>query len=312
MSWQLQLGIDTNLLKKADPVLRDRQIRMLSILSIMLIVIGLICTISTVVFTLLIFHHWLIAIVSGLFMGLVAFNLYRLLVMTAMDASGTVLGDYMRDHEKHIYEQVDREADLRTVSEERILDMVVLAKQQLREKPVLDKLKSGQQTATILTMFLRVIMLCIMALIFAAGIEILLFKEQINAVFETLKGIYLQGGDRWMVEQVLTPPAGDQFYIIHANSLLLILDVLTEGLGYWKLLLDLLFMILFLIPLAIVFRSRELAGGEYIKEWVLSAVSISYYHHLTTNKYCQQLATRFKEEQSSVSTTQTNAFSGNL
>jgi hypothetical protein len=295
MSWQLQLGIDIDLLKKSDPVVRDRQIWMLSLLSVMLIVIGLICTASTILYVLIVFHNWPIAICAGVFIGLVAFNLYRLLVMTAMDGSGTVLGDYMSDHEKHIFEQIDHNADLSNWPEERILEFSARAKQQLREKPLMDKLKSGMNASSVLTMTIRVLMLSVMALIFATGIEIYIFKDQINSVMSHLKEAYQETGDIWMVNNILSPEEGDDFYIIQSNSLLLVLEVLSEGLGYWKLLLDILFMILFLIPLAIVFRSKEISKGEYIKEWVLSSVTISLYHYLSSRKYCQQLIASFKQ-----------------
>jgi hypothetical protein len=295
MAWQLQLGIDIDLLKKADPNERDRQIRMLSLLSIMLIVIGIISTISAVVFLVIIFHNWLIAIGGAIFIGMVAFNLYRLLVMTAMDATGTILGEYLKNHELHIFEQVSPDAHFENISDQRLLDMAANAKEQLREKPLLDRTKKGIDFSTILTMMFRVMMLSVLALIFATGLEILIFKDQINQVLEQMKTLYHQTGDTWMVEQMLTPLPDDEFYLIHTNSLLLVLDVLNEGMGYWKLVMDLIFLILFLIPLAIVFRSKELAKGVYIKEWALSSITISYYHHLITQKYCSIIKTRIAE-----------------
>lgn len=295
MPWQLQLGIDIDLLKKSEPEVRDRQIRMLSILSIMLIVIGLICAFSTLVYVLIIFHNWLIAISASIFIGLVAFNLYRLLIMTAMDASGTVLGEYMENHEKHYYEHLDYDTDLTEWSDERILELSATAKQHLREKALLNRLKSGMKSASVLTMTLRVLMLTVLALIFANGIEIFIFKDQINNTLQGLKQAYQQAGDLWMVKEVLTPAENDEFYVIESNSLLLVLEVLFGGMGNWKIILDLLFMILFLIPLAIVFRSKEISRGEYIKEWVLSSLTISFYHFLLTKKYCQITNASFKK-----------------
>jgi hypothetical protein len=295
MAWQLQLGIDIDLLKKADPVVRDKQIRMLSTLSLMLIVIGLICTFSTMIYVLILFHNWFIAIGAGLFMGLVAFNLYRLLVMTALDAGGTELGVYMSDHEKHIFEHIERETELTEWPEERILELSARAKQQLREKPLTNWAKSGMSASSILTMVVRVLILGVMALIFANGMEIFMFKGQINAVLEQLRTGYAQVGDTWMVTEVLTPKPDDQFYVVKANSLLLVFRVLAEGLDNWKIILDLFFIVLFFIPLSIVFRSNEIIRGEYVKEWVLSSVTISFYHYLTTEKYRQQLTKSFKK-----------------
>lgn len=289
MAWQLQLGIDIDLLKKTDAAVRDRQIRILSILSIMLILIGLLCTFSTIIYVLIIFHNWFIAIGSGFFMGLVSFNLYRLLVMTAMDGSGTVLGEYMSDHEKHILEHIDHDTDISGLSDTAILEKSAVAKQQLREKPLEEKIRSSTDVSVVLTMALRVVILSILALIFAGGIEIFIFKDPINTVLSQMKAIYASAGDTWMVEQVLTPAPDDEFYIIQSNSLLMVLEVLDRGLGAWKAVIDLLFLILFLIPLAIVFRSKEVYRGEYMKEFVLSSVTISFYHYMGTRKYCQKL-----------------------
>ena len=296
MAWQLQLGIDIDLLKKSDRQVADKQVRMLSVLSLMLIVIGLICAFSTIVYVLIIFHNWFVAIGAGIFMGMVAFNLYRLLVMTAMDAGGTVMGEYMSNHEKHIFEHIDAEADLRGWPEERILEHCARAKQHLREQPLTSWAKKGMNFSSILTMFFRAIMLGVMALIFANGMEIFMFKNQINAALEQLAPDFQAAGDTWTVSQVLTPAPGDEFYVVNANSLLLVFEVVSKGLGHWKIVLDMFFIILFFIPLSIVFRSNEIMRGEYVKEWVLSCLTISFYHHLTTQKYCQQLMASFKEK----------------
>lgn len=58
--------------------------------------------------------------------------------------------------------------------------------------------------------------------------------------------------------------------------------------------IDLMFLVVFLIPLALVFRSREVKQGEYIKEMILNMVSITFYHHIQTQKYCQKLYSDIK------------------
>ena len=72
------------------------------------------------------------------------------------------------------------------------------------------------------------------------------FKNQINDVLEHLKNEYILHGETWMVENILTPGPKDQFYIFNANSLLMAIDILVRGLGYWKVVIDIVFLIVFM------------------------------------------------------------------
>lgn len=295
MHWQEQIGVDISLLQKTAPESRDKQIWVFSILTIMLIIVGLICTFSTMIYAMIIFHSWIIAIGSALFFGMVSFNVYRMLVMTAMDAYGTILGEYMRDHEKHYYEHVAKEEKFQNFNEEKILELVAVSKQKLRERPLFDKGRKSMRFSEIITMALRVIILSILAITFATGIEIFMFKDQINEILKSLIQIYTAQGDLWSVQNILTPEAGDEFFIINSNSLLLVIDALNRGLGGWKIILDLLFLIIFLIPLALVFRSKEVKRGDYIKEMILNMVSTTFYHYIHTKKYCCKLDEHFRK-----------------
>jgi hypothetical protein len=102
---------------------------------------------------------------------------------------------------------------------------------------------------------------------------------------------------------MLVPPNGGEFKLFHCSSLLLIIDVLKAGLGYWKIVLDLLVLAIFLLPLVLIFKSREIQLGYYIRELALHEVSISFYHYLKSQKRCveilnevnsQDLVERFK------------------
>lgn len=296
MNWQIQIGVDVSLLQKTDPVNRDKQIRVFSILSIMLIVVGLICTFSTMIYSMIIFHSWLIAIGSAIFFGMVSFNVYRMLVMTAMDAYGTVLGEYMRDHEKHYFEHVTKDENFQQFSEEKILELVAVSKQKLRERPLFDKGRKSMRFSEVITMSLRVIILSILAITFATGVEIFMFKDQINEILNALFQLYTAQGDAWSIENILKPAPGDEFFIINSNSLLLVIDVLNKGLGGWKIVLDLVFLVIFLMPLALVFRTKEVKRGDYIKELILHMVSTTFYHYIHTRKYCYDLKQKFKKQ----------------
>ena len=293
MNWQREIGVDSNLLQKVDPLLRDRQIFVFSLLSIMLVVVGLICTFSTLIYTMIIFHSWIIAIGSAIFLGLVSFNVYRMLVMTAMDAYGTVLGEYMRDHEQHYFQHIQREQNFEKLKEEEILDLVSVSKQKLRETNLFEKTKKGMKFSEVMTMSLRVIILSLLAITFATGIEIFIFRDKINEILNILSQVYSSNGGNWVLENILTPAPDDEFFIINSNSLLLVIEVLNKGLGNWKILIDLMFLVVFLIPLALVFRSKEVRQGEYIKEMILNMISLTFYHYIQIQKHCQRIQSNF-------------------
>jgi hypothetical protein len=297
MSWHLQIGVDRDLLKKVDPKQNERQTFILSSLSIMLVIISLICFFSSIVYTLIVFHNWWIAIGVGFFLALVVFNLYRLFVMTALDVSGTSLEEYYINHEKHYSEHHEIGCDMLNVSDEKIQEVVATSKEKLREKSQMDIGRKQLQFSDILTMTLRVVILSIIALVFATGIELFIFKNQINDVLEQLKNQYIIHGETWMVENILTPSPNDQFYIFNANSLLLAIDILERGLGYWKVVMDIIFLVIFLIPLALVFKSKEIKQSEYMRELALSEITITFYHYLHTQKLCQKIIQEVKNKE---------------
>ena len=225
MGWHKHIGVDTDLLKKVDPKHSERQTFILSNLTLMLFVITGICFISSVVFSLIIFHNWLIAIVTGVFLAFVVFNLYRLFVMTALDVSESSLESYYLEHEKHYSEHIELDADFSEYSDEKINGIVNEAKNKLREKTEMNY-PSSNSTRHPLTMTLRVTILSIIALVFCNGMELLIFKNQINDVLGDLFTLYAAKNETWIVENMLTPASGTDFYIVNTNSLILSLDIL--------------------------------------------------------------------------------------
>lgn len=289
MSWLLELGVDEGLLKKVDPKLNERQTYIFSSLSLMLIVVSFFCFISSVIYTLIIFHNWFIALGVGIFIALTVFNLYRLFVMTALDVSGSSLEEYYINHEKHYDEYVQPDTDYEKFTDASILELTSISKQKLREKSEMDIGDKKNQFSDILTMAFRVIILTIIAMVFATGIELFIFKNQLNEVLEQLKFQYSLHGETWIVDNILTPDAHDQFYIFNTNSLLLAIDILCRGLGFWKIVIDLIFIIIFLLPLILVFKSKEIKQSEYMRELALSEITITFYHFLHTQRICKKI-----------------------
>jgi len=296
MSWHKYIGIDTDLLTKVDPKHSERQTLILSTLTLMLFVISIICFFSGIVYALIIFQSWPIALFIGVFLSVMVFNLYRLLVMTALDVSESSLEPYYLDHEKHYSDYVELEEDYSKLTDEKIKEIVYVAKDKLREKTALNPPNRDTKRHP-LTMFLRVIILTIIGLVFANGLELFLFNNQINEVLNDLVKLYATKNETWMVENMLNPREGSSFSVLNTNSLLLALEILNKGLGNWKILIDLIFILIFLLPLIIVLKSKEIKQSEYVQELALSELTITFYHYLHTQKLCKKIENEIKSSE---------------
>jgi hypothetical protein len=67
------------------------------------------------------------------------------------------------------------------------------------------------------------------------------------------------------------------------------MQILIKGLGIWKFVIDIIIIIIFLIPLAIIFKSMELKKSEYVQELALYEIETTFLHHLRTQKLCSEL-----------------------
>jgi hypothetical protein len=291
MSWNKLLGFDNDLLLKADIKLGERQSYIMSMLAIMLIFIALICFASSLVYVLTIFKSWPIAILVALFLFFVVFNLYRLFIMTAYNVSGSNLEEYYKKHEKHYAEHIEIGSEMAGLSDTEIIEIVAVSKDQLRQKTQM----KASSVSNLITICIQVISISILALIFATGIEFYVFKEQINSILEELKNQYSKQENSLMIEYLFTAEKGKDFIVFNTNSLLLIIDLLNRGLGNWKIVIDLIFLIIFLIPLVLVSKSKEIREGDYIREMALSEITISFYHYLHAQRFCQRTIKEVKE-----------------
>jgi hypothetical protein len=296
MSWHKYIGIDTDLLTKVDPKHSERQTFILSTLTVMLFVISIICFFSGIVYALIIFQSWPVAIFIGVFMSIMVFNLYRLLVMTALDVSESSLEPYYLDHEKHYSDYVKLDEDFSKLTDEKIKEIVYVAKDKLREKTALNPPNRDTKRHP-LTISLRVIILTVIGLVFANGLELFLFNNQINEVLNDLLILYTANNETWLVENMLNPGKNSTFSVLNTNSLLLALEILNKGLGKWKLLIDLIIILIFLMPLIIVLKSKEIKQSEYVQELALSELTITFYHYLHTQKLCKKIENEIKSSE---------------
>ena len=302
MTWRRWIGFDDEYLTiSGNPEERQRQVFVFSMLAVIIFCLSVISGLSTLIYMLVIFHNWIIALLIGIFIGLIVFNLNGLIVITAFSAYGTTMAEYFNDHYRYYKEHVLTDEDIHDVTDEWIEQKVFYARRQLEQLPVFDIAPRPMTFSEVLTMALRVTFLCLFAILFSTGIEIFLFREQINQVLADLVNYYQSTGDIWMVENILSPGPDDEFVLLNSRSILLVIEILNSGLGAWKIFLDLLFMFLFLTPLIIVFRSREFREGGYIRAHILSCLSISFRHFLISKRFCQKMDRLFSSSDTMLS-----------
>jgi alanine dehydrogenase len=61
--------------------------------------------------------------------------------------------------------------------------------------------------------------------------------------------------------------------------------------------MDIIFLVIFLIPLALVFKSKEIKQSEYMRELALSEITITFYHYMHTQKLCQKIIQEVKNKE---------------
>ena len=61
------------------------------------------------------------------------------------------------------------------------------------------------------------------------------------------------------------------------------------GLGWWKTAVDIVFVLIFTIPLLLTYRSRRIFDSYYVRELALHEITISHYHHLMTEDACKHI-----------------------
>jgi len=289
------LGINENILRKSELAAKKRQLRIYSFLAVMVYIAVIMSSLGGMFYAAIIFHNWFIAILLGLFVGFIVLNLYRIIITTSLTPRNSALEVYHLDHSK-VYQDL-LNVDLTTLSEEAMLEQVNTNKQKLRDLPYVPLKNKKNSLHSFLNMFIRVVIISLFALILGNGIEIFLFHNEINDVLlEIVNSNDHNEYSDWVVNELLTPKKGDQFILINANSILIALNILYEGLGIVKYVYDILIIIFFLIPLAVLYRSKEINYGDYVKELSLDEISISHYHYLITNKYCQKVSQELSEE----------------
>ena len=286
-----EIGIDRDVMQKLPIDVVKRQLFIFNSISLTLIVIGLMTSVSGTIYSLIIFHSWLISIGVGIFIGAVVYNLYRLFLMTGLDLKGSSLAYYHMKHENHYVENnlYSLDGSAYQHADEVLKGWAVEAKDKLRSKVSVN----SNHPRNVFTVSVRVFVIALIAVIFANGLEILIFSQPINMALSGLRQSLPT--EDWTYKYILTAQVDEPFILIDANSLLLTFDALDSGLGKWKTLMDIIVFIIYMIPLIVIYRSKEIRHGAYVQEQALHEINKTTYHYLRTQKYCYGVFTEVKE-----------------
>jgi hypothetical protein len=287
MSWHLQLGFDERIMHKVDPKQVERQRFIFSILTLMLVAVALIVFFSCLVYSLVLFHNWPISIIVSIFLSLVVFNIYRFLVVSAVNASYSGLSPILKNHEKAYDEFLSNDLDFTSFTESQIQHLINAKKEYLRSIFPAVAMPGTSVSSGYWTMLIRISIITVFAIIFSTGIELFIFRESINEVLYATKVVLIrEQPNSFILNDLLRSKNGEEFIWFNCNSLLFLLNILNSSLGNWKLFLDIIFLAIFLMPIVLVFRSREVLFGSYVQELALHEIAISHYHYLRTQKLC--------------------------
>ncbi len=304
-------GIRKELLNHLPEEVARRQTFIFNMLGLMLIVLALLGTASGLIFGLVLFNHWGLAIACGIFLGGVFFLLLQLLLFLSLQTRYRNLKEQLSDMES-LYNDY-KGLNMTTLSDEEALEIVsnyrlTASASHIKTEPNPLHLSQLLISASIVSLAL------LLSFIVASAIEIWMFRHSLNEKFQEIKYStelnhlakdYQQQGNTTFNEQkmeaywtlkMVDNSTGEAFKLIHCHSLLMTFDVLMAGIGNTKVLIDLLFACVFLIPYILVKKSDEISGGELLKQVTIDAISTSLLMHLLSTREIQRVKHNIETE----------------
>ena len=295
-------GFRDEYLNKATETEKAEQFYSYNMLSLMFLVLITLCTAAGIVYGLIIFQNWIFASICGLLLGGVSFILLVLVFFINMTTRHAELYQKMTNM-KEVFAELDNH-DFTGISDEMALQIAQQKKMELRDRNQVTETPKFH-ASNIITTTIKVTLVLVLSCLIANAMEIFMFKNKINADIaeirnsETIKKVasrnndslnYLQGNSvlaKWTLDVVTEKET--TFKLIDSYSILLTLETLDRGLGNWKLLLDFLFALLFLVPFVLVRKSKRYSGGVFLKEVALSDITTSLMFYILAQRKCQQV-----------------------
>ena len=304
-------GIRKELLSRLPEEVARRQTFIYNMLGLMLIVLALLGAASGLIYGLVLFNHWGLAIACGIFLGGVFFLLLQLLLFLSLQTRYRSLKEQLANMES-LYSDY-KGLNMSTISDEEALEIVsnyrlTASASQIKTEPNPFHLSQLLISASIVSLAL------LLSFIVASAIEIWMFRNSLNEKFHEIKHStelnhlakdYQQQRNTSFNEQkmeaywtlkMVDNSAGESFKLIHCHSILMTFDVLMAGIGKTKVLIDLLFACVFLIPYILVKKSDEISGGELLKQVTIDSISTSLLMHLLSTREIQRAKHKIETE----------------
>jgi hypothetical protein len=296
-------GMRKNLLHQLPGEVAKRQVNIYNLLALMLLVLSILGAASGLIYGLVIFNNWAIAVGCAVLLGFIFFLLLQLLLFLSLQTRFKEIKSQLSNM-NNLYEQY-KDHDLSGISDEEALEMTTNYRMTMRESAIIAEPTPFHFSQLIISTLFVSIILTISFLV-ASAIQIWMYRTTLNNTFFEIKNsteivelaeaskkqekpLFLeQKMEAVWTLQMLTPAKGEDFKFVNCQSILMTFDVLFSGLGNTKIVIDLLFALLYLIPFLIVKRSEEVAGGALLKEASIEAIGKSYLMFLLSSRDIQK------------------------
>ena len=211
-----------------------------------------------------------------------------------------------------IFEEHENE-DLKNLSDERAEEMVQAKKMHLRETNQEAKFDHFH-LSSVVTSIIKVTLILIISCVVANSLEFLIFHKSLNSSLNSLKNnetlvacakheLTENNEDlnrkitlaRWTLS-MLKEDANAPFILIESKSLLLSMEILSLSIGPWKIVLDIVVALLFLTPFILLKKSKEYAGGLFLKEAALYDIQCSHMFYLISERERLKIKEKIQNE----------------
>jgi len=305
-------GIDKLYLNGYEKKIIRRQVIVYNALSLMLLTLTVLVFIAGYTYGLVIFGHWLYALLAGIVFSFISFIILLLVLFLNMTTKHKSLYDMMTNMESVFKKYYGKDLTLITDAEaHKIVE-------ENKQKISVSSIEPDDDTfhwSKIVTSTIKVVLILIISVVTANGIELLMFRNNINESFAIIKSSeelykpilqkknlnsqiqypFKVNNAEWTLSMLEEDP-GKPFQIINSYSILLAIDVMNMSLSKWKILIDVLFSLLFLTPFILVKKSKEYSGGEYQKEVAIHVINTSLMFFLLSQRECQQIKQTIYED----------------
>jgi hypothetical protein len=295
-------GIREEYILQLEQGKREEQFLSYNILAAMFFVLVGLAFISSFCFGLILFQSWTISFILGIGFAAICFILLLLVLFLNMNTNDSELQRKMNDFEA--YYQSIKEKRFETVTDEEALTIISEHEQLLRisnEEPQ----KSEFHISQLFIALVKIILVLVLSFIVANGIEMLMFQGKMNDALSIIKNSKeinsvladtssslvnenMKTNAQWTLN-MLTENPSEPFILINCYSFLLNFEILTLCLGKWKIVFDLFFAILFLIPFIMVKKSSRFAGGGYVKELMIAHISTTLLFRILADRKCAEI-----------------------